>query len=892
MDSSQPPPSIAVGTSLAVTPPTMSPPPGPPPPGPLPSPSLVVAEHPPAAHSAAPVAAAGSPPAVQEVATPAHAGSLASADLSGAGAHVAAAPSVTATASTTCPSADVLPPDPELQVQAWQALQAMGDMFLEGRTFIHREGGALMPVRELVQHIVDTTVVMGFGGTPERVINVTMDFCSRAQFTEQEMQRVHGLLNNCPPRVIQFPMEPDRDTILRHLGVYRGAMEVLRPLLPPHLLGLLLRSAADGDHTVGDLRGIFRALPITLQLAQDMVRDEFVQRTEEAYAQAQVAATQPLEASSSAPSLPPTQSVDSSAEFATAEPPSTPAAPNTPSATTSVLDPAATAPLTPPRSPSPPLVPGNYPVGTNLAWEAMGDYCRHRCPPMPALLPGTKWAATKETTTRCYVVVPKWDTQPPWWNKVSHRRTWTPPADRQAEYAAGDLWSGQYPRRPTLREGLIWDPISSRMEPSNGNIFRVCVAPSPAALGRPRAKSLPRSTSSLPPPCPRNAPRTSDLPASSKSPRPGVPSTPSSIARYLSKALTLAAPQPPYVYTTRVMSTPPLVTPPPAPMARQRSMSSTARPAGESSRGTKSTPTSDTRQHQAGSHPPSKAPMRRDPSRPLSIHLVPPHSPASPHPAPPVRATSPPPPCSVCGCGISLDQLALLRASSVHPTQWMCTACTLKESRDAASLRSHARNPPASAEPPAEFPCASRPAPVSTPRPSKAPRVHKPRSPGPLPSPSQAAPASSETAPASGFSLGQFLDLRDRAITMAQGNVDTITSKRATASQKLADLEARQVQALRSHEPAARRVQTAQAMAGLIAARESELAQVVRLHADACDTLNQLRRQKVGRETGVLAVCDNCCQYIFAAQLPECLPGPRSEALLHCPTCSVNPSLH
>jgi hypothetical protein len=136
------------------------------------------------------------------------------------------------------------------------------------------------------------------------------------------------------------------------------------------------------------------------------------------------------------------------------------------------------------------------------------------------------------------------------------------------------------------------------------------------------------------------------------------------------------------------------------------------------------------------------------------------------------------------------------------------------------------------------------------------------------------------------------LDLRDAAIAKTQYDMDTITSKRATACQKLSDLEARQAQALRSNEPAASRVHTAQAMAGLIAARKSELDQVVKLHADACDTLYQLRRQKVVREAGALAVCDTCCQHIFAAQLPECLPGPRSEALLHCPTCSANPNLH
>ena len=246
----------------------------------------------------------------------------------------------------------------------------------------------------------------------------------------------------------------------------------------------------------------------------------------------------------------------------------------------------------------------------------------------------------------------------------------------------------------------------------------------------------------------------------------------------------------------------------------------------------------------------------------------------------------------MCGRSISQDQLTLLRSSSVHHTQWMCIVCTQKESRDAALSRSHARSPPVSAELPAEAPSTRSPAAVSTHRPSKAPKARKPRSPAPPPLSSQATPTSSEATPACGLSLGQFLDLRDSAIAKAQGEVDTINTKRATACQKLSDLEARQVQALRSNEPAARKVQTAQALAGLIAARKSELAQTARLHADACDILNQLRRQKVVREAGALAVCDNCRLDIIATQLPECLPGPRSEALLHCPTCSANPNLH
>ena len=812
------------------------------------------------------------------MAPPAHAGNTASADLSGAG----------ATASSTSHAANSMPPVPELQVLAWQALTTLGDMCLEGRTIVHCDGGALMPVQELVQHIVDTTVVMGFGSTTDRTIKVTMDFCTRAHFSAQELLHVQGLLTGNPPGAIHFPPEPDRDTILRHLEVYNAAMVVLSPLLPPHLLGLWLRSAASGDQSVAPLRGLFRALPITLQLTQEMVTEDLVHRSEQAYAHVQTAFPQDstTESANAVPPSAPAAPIMSSETTHAVDPAATspltpPMSPGPPLVTTHTLDPAATSPRTPPRSPSPPVPSGNYQIGTHLAWEAMGDSC-HRRPPMPALLPGTKWVATRETNIRAYVVVPKLDTQPSWWKAVSNNRTWTTPADRQAEYAAGDLWSGQYPRRPKLREGLIWDPISSRMLPNRGNVFRVCSAPSPAALTRPRSASPPR--------------RSSDLPAGSRAPTPRVPSTPSSIARYLAKALTLAAPQPPHVYTTKATIKPQLVTTPPAPIARQRPTSSTDRasathnlvlcePKAPQSKWA-------ARQHQTDSHPPSKATLKRDPNRPLSVRLVPPLPPASPCPGPPAKAPPPPPLCSVCGHHISPGQLAHLRTSSVHPTQWMCTACTLKDSRDAASSRSHAMDPPVSAEPPVEAPSTSRLAPPSAPKPSKAPSVPKPRSPGPHPSPSQAKPPSNEATSAGGFSLGQFLDLRRRAIALARDNVAHITSKRADTHQKLSDLVARQAQALRSEEPAARKIQTAQAMAGLIAARESELAQVGRLHTDATDTLNQLRRQKVGREAGVVAVCDNCCQYIFAAQLPECLPGPRSEALLHCPTCSANPSLH
>ena len=186
----------------------------------------------------------------------------------------------------------------------------------------------------------------------------------------------------------------------------------------------------------------------------------------------------------------------------------------------------------------------------------------------------------------------------------------------------------------------------------------------------------------------------------------------------------------------------------------------------------------------------------------------------------------------------------------------------------------------------------SCPASDDAPKPSKAPKIHKARSPAPLPSSSQATATSSEAAPARGLSLGQFLDTRDVAIAKAKGTVAHLASDQLAARQRLIDLEARQAQASRSSEPAATKVQTARAMAGLLAARKRELALVAKDHEEACDTLNQLVRQKIVQDAGALAVCDNCCRNIFAAQLQDCRAGPRSEALLHCPICSVDPNLH
>ena len=112
------------------------------------------------------------------------------------------------------------------------------------------------------------------------------------------------------------------------------------------------------------------------------------------------------------------------------------------------------------------------------------------------------------------------------------------------------------------------------------------------------------------------------------------------------------------------------------------------------------------------------------------------------------------------------------------------------------------------------------------------------------------------------------------------------------AEQKLADLEARYATATSGGGPAAELVQAAQVMAGLVAARKRELALVTIYLEDTRAICTDLESQHANQEDGTVAVCGNCLADISTAQLLACRPGPRSDALLHCPTCAVNPNLH
>ena len=93
-------------------------------------------------------------------------------------------------------------------------------------------------------------------------------------------------------------------------------------------------------------------------------------------------------------------------------------------------------------------------------------------------------------------------------------------------------------------------------------------------------------------------------------------------------------------------------------------------------------------------------------------------------------------------------------------------------------------------------------------------------------------------------------------------------------------------------DPAAQLVQAAQIRAGLVAARKRELFLVSAYFEETRAICTALENQHANAEVDAVAACDNCLAAISAAQLIACRPGPRSDALLHCPTCAVNPNLH
>ena len=127
---------------------------------------------------------------------------------------------------------------------------------------------------------------------------------------------------------------------------------------------------------------------------------------------------------------------------------------------------------------------------------------------------------------------------------------------------------------------------------------------------------------------------------------------------------------------------------------------------------------------------------------------------------------------------------------------------------------------------------------------------------------------------------------------MAQASVAQLETDKRQAQARLSGLEARYTHATSNGGPAAEMMLAAQVRAGLVAARKRELFLVNAQHEEARATYTALEYQHVNRHVEAVAICENCRAAISAAQLIACRPGPRSDALLHCPTCAVNPSLH
>ena len=339
------------------------------------------------------------------------------------------------------------------------------------------------------------------------------------------------------------------------------------------------------------------------------------------------------------------------------------------------------------------------------------------------------------------------------------------------------------------------------------------------------------------------------------------------------------------------------------------------------------------------SHPPSKAPILRDPNRVQDIRLVPPPPPwrrvdASAKAATPAPVTKPPAlsrsakaeaapvtkppaqsplpsaryPCVRCGGEIPQGQVTTLQSRAIHPRLWKCIPCThIAESR----LRDQLRNAVGrEVEMPADRPCAG----LGPLRPNR--NVHKarPRSAAPTPAaasprqqqqPAPSAPSSS-TAPqgntaaaaaASADPLALFLAGRQEAILKMQAKVTKLAVDKFEAERKLADLETRFASATSEGGPAAEMVQVAQVRAGLIAARKSALALVSQQLLQAREAAMDIERQHSlyanASISGLeVAKCDNCLADIAPSELLACRPGPRSDALLHCPKCAVDPNLH
>ena len=74
-------------------------------------------------------------------------------------------------------------------MHAWQILQELGSLFVTERTTLC-DTPLSIPV--IVQHLVDTITVMGFGKTPARATHIALDFLQQAHFSEEELHLAQG----------------------------------------------------------------------------------------------------------------------------------------------------------------------------------------------------------------------------------------------------------------------------------------------------------------------------------------------------------------------------------------------------------------------------------------------------------------------------------------------------------------------------------------------------------------------------------------------------------------------------------------------------------------------------------------------------------------------------
>ena len=248
-------------------------------------------------------------------------------------------------------------------------------------------------------------------------------------------------------------------------------------------------------------------------------------------------------------------------------------------------------------------------------------------------------------------------------------------------------------------------------------------------------------------------------------------------------------------------------------------------------------------------------------------------------------------PCLDCGKEIPQDLVAALRTRGSQPRLWKCIPCTRAEAANRYKLHKRRSNV-VSHEPgaPTELP------PQATP-PQEAASVsgYPPAAPTPAASSSQASAADSAAAAAATpapLPLDLFLAGREEAIINAQAAVAQLEADKKEAEDRLADLQSRFTYATSEGGPAAELMLAAQIRSGLVAARKRELflfsSQLVETQA----ICTALENQHANAEVDAVAACDNCLAPISAAQLIACRPGPRSDALMHCPACAVNPRLH